>query len=513
MKAILYVRVSSKEQEKEGYSLDAQEKLGYDYAAKKGFQIAKCWKVSESAWKQEREAFNQVIEYSKRHKEIEHIIFDVTDRMTRNDFDKLKIYTLIKEHNKTIHFSRSNKIFNKYSGPDDEFVMDIEVAVAKKMSNDISRKTKMGMQEKAEQGIYPSIVPFGYINNKASKVIELDETRAPYIKRTFELFATGNYSLRMIVNILFNEGFRGKKDNKVGLSIIHKILNSIFYSGYFMWKGKLFKGSHPSIISKEMFDKVQAVFKREHHPYVSRKGFAFNNLMTCGICNCKVLGEIKKSKYTYYHCTFSKGKCGNGYVPEGILVEKFAEAIKPISITEDRLTWLRKTLKDFHKEDGQYQEKQNQVLGSEITKIKNRISALYDDKADGIINEDFWKEKSNKYQEDLIKIEAQKNKINTFKPEYYESTLRTFELCNRLNPIYVRADLEQKAKILKVLASNYSLINATLYPTYRRPFSFIAKWPSCSSWLPDRGRLPNFSVELIAGLNNSRNGQRWQIVY
>ena len=148
-KSLLYVRVSSKEQEREGYSLEAQEKLGKEYAKRNGFEIVRIWRVSESAWKHERKAFNQLIEFAKRHNEIKHIIFDITDRMTRNDFDKLKIYTLINEYNKTIHFARSNKRINKESGYDDEFMFDIEVAVAKKMSNDISRKTKMGMTEKA----------------------------------------------------------------------------------------------------------------------------------------------------------------------------------------------------------------------------------------------------------------------------------------------------------------------------------------------------------------------------
>ena len=68
--ALLYVRVSSKEQEKEGFSLDAQEKLGNDYASRKGLKIAKIYKVSESAWREERTVFNQMIDYANRHPEI-----------------------------------------------------------------------------------------------------------------------------------------------------------------------------------------------------------------------------------------------------------------------------------------------------------------------------------------------------------------------------------------------------------------------------------------------------------
>ena len=94
--SLLYIRVSSEGQE-DGYSLDAQEKLGYEYAQRKNLKIKRLWKVSESAWREERTAFNQLIDYAKNHPEIHHIIFDVTDRMTRNDLDKLKIYKLIKD--------------------------------------------------------------------------------------------------------------------------------------------------------------------------------------------------------------------------------------------------------------------------------------------------------------------------------------------------------------------------------------------------------------------------------
>jgi site-specific DNA recombinase len=64
--ALLYVRVSSKGQEKEGYSLDAQEKLGEDYARRNNLDIVKRWKVSESAWREEQTIFNQILEYAKK---------------------------------------------------------------------------------------------------------------------------------------------------------------------------------------------------------------------------------------------------------------------------------------------------------------------------------------------------------------------------------------------------------------------------------------------------------------
>lgn len=493
-KAFLYVRVSSKEQEKEGYSLDAQEKLGLDYAFRKNLEIVRIWKVSESAWHEERTAFNQLIEYAKRHNETRHIIFDITDRMTRNDFDKLKIYNLIKEYNKTIHFSRTNKIFNRDSGSEDEFMFDIEVAVAKKMSNDISRKTKMGMLEKAAQGLYPSNAPLGYKNNPVTGLIEEDAKISLYIKEAFSFMATGSYSLSMLANKLCNDGLRGRTNNRIGESTFHHLLKNPFYHGVFKWKGKFYQGSHTPLITKDLFVKVQNVLTGNFHPYSNKRAFSFNNLMVCGFCGCKVLGEEKQKKsrngtkkYIYYHCTFSKGRQnhnGNGYVREEKLVEMFEEPIKKITLDNEIAEWLIEGLREYKKNNLELQENRYNVLKDQHDKIKNRLSKLYDSKFDGELNEDIFRAKEREYKNQLTEIESQMDGRQVIERDFYEFGYKTFELSKMLYSQYVRANYEDKAKMLKFVASNYTLNDVSLFPTYRKPFDMLAEGLSHTSWLP-----------------------------
>ena len=483
--ALLYVRVSSKEQEKEGYSLDAQEKLGEDYALRNNLNIVKRWKVSESAWKEDRDSFSEMLEYAKKHEEIKHIIFDVTDRMTRNDMDKIKIYTLIKLYDKTIHFSRSNKTINKYSGSEDEFMLDIEVAVAKKMSNDISRKTKMGMQEKAEQGLYPSNAPLGYRNNKITHLIDVDEQISPYIKRAFSLMASGSYSLSMLVNTLYNEGFRGKKGNRIGKSAIDHFLKNPIYYGAFRWKGQLRQGSHAPFISKELFDKAQSVLSGNFRPYLTKRTFYFNSLIQCGVCGCRILGEIKKDKYKYYHCTFSKGRHNEvGYIPENRLAEMFEEPIKDITLPNEITEWLKEGLKERNKDNSLLQENRLASLQIQYERTNNRINRLFDMRMDKEIDESDFKTKENEYKTQLIEIKAQVDSAKAVNPNFYEDGCKTLELSNRLYSMYVKANYEEKAKILKAVASNYSINDVTIIPTYRKPFSLFAKRASRLNWLP-----------------------------
>ncbi len=387
--ALLYIRVSSKEQEKEGYSLDAQEKLGREYAKRHNLEIVRMWKVAESAWKQDRAQFNQMIEHSKRHPEIEHIIFDITDRMTRNDFDKMKIITLIREFGKTIHFSRTNKIISVDFDADDEFLLDIDVAVAKKWSNDISRKAKMGMLEKAEQGQYPSASPIGYLNNIQTHTIEVDLERAPFIKMAFLEMATGNYSLSSLSDQLYKAGLRSKNGLTIIKPTLGKILNNPFYYGSFLFKGVLYSGIHEPIITKQLFDKVQSILSGKGHSFqTNQKGFAFNNLIRCGECGCKVLGEMKKGKYVYYHCTFSKGRHmgKNTYVKEGRMAMLFEDSVRRVTIPSDKVEWIKKALAESKNDQGRTQEQKLSSLLAQKTKLETRISRLYDLRIDDAID-------------------------------------------------------------------------------------------------------------------------------
>ena len=484
-KTLLYVRVSSKEQEKDGFSLDAQEKLGFDYAKRKGLEIVKTWKVSESAWREERTAFNQMIDYAKRHSEIGHIIFDVTDRMTRNDFDKLKINTLIKEHGKTIHFSRSNKILNREATSEDVFMLDIEVAVAKKMSNDISRKTKMGMQEKAEQGLFPSNAPIGYKNNRITGLIEIDEEKASFIRRMFELRASGSHSLSMLTEQLHREGFRNRKGTRCGKSAIANFLMNPIYRGDVRWKGKIIPGSHSPIVSRQLFDKAQEVREGKARVHVQHKGFAFNNLILCGNCGCKVLGETKKKRYNYYHCTFSKGRHeGKGYIREEKIAELLGESLKAISLDQKIANWLKEALKEEGKSSLELQEKRLDVLKTQHEKINSRLSRLYDAKFDNEITEEVFISKEKEYQTQLLEIKSSMEGLQRNNPRFYEDGCQILELCNRLYPLYVKATYEEKAKLANLTASNYSLLDGNLSPKWKKPFSFIAEGLSRTKWLP-----------------------------
>ncbi|PYX59938.1 MAG: hypothetical protein DMG73_07530 [Acidobacteria bacterium] len=118
----------------------------------------------------------------------------------------------------------------------------MHLVLARHYIENLREEVKKGMREKAEQGIFPSRPPLGYRNNKAERTIEINPDIASIVKRIFELYASGQYSLSELRRVIRAE--TGKTLSKAHL---HTTLINPFYTGNFVWGGKLYRGTHPRI--------------------------------------------------------------------------------------------------------------------------------------------------------------------------------------------------------------------------------------------------------------------------
>ena len=489
-KAVLYLRVSSKGQE-DGYSLDAQEKLGLEYAAKNKLEIARMWKGSESGWgKKKRDNFIQMLDYVKKHTDVKHIIFDCLDRMTRNELDKVKITDLIHTYGKLIHFSRENKTYSVNSSPDDEFMMDIGVAIAKKYSNDISRKVKMGLTEKAEQGYYPTIAPTGYINveNDGISQLELDPVNAPLVKELFEKVASGDYSLLMLEDILYAKGLRNQyRKGKVRKSSLHRMIHNKLYYGVFEWKGKLYvnNAKHTPIVSKELWDKAHEALQEAHRPHISDKNFAYRGLLTCQHCDCTIVGQIAKKKYTYYRCSFSKGQHEHaGYINEKNMPALFAPVVSAVSLPSEFAGWLEDGIKEIAAQQESIRKNKKDILQHEYTATHKKLNRLYDLQLDGGFNKEMLMTKDKELSEDLARIKSELASCEIDGAQVCERVHDTLELATGLEELYSMADDSEKAQILRLLGESYVLDSKnTVIHTYKGAFGLFANMKAAADRL------------------------------
>src|SRR6266498_3144521 len=219
-KATIYARVSSKEQEKEGFSIPAQLKLLTAYAVEKGFAVVQQYVDVETAKRAGRSGFTAMVEFFREQSKAKIpanpcrvLLVEKTDRLYRN----LKDWVTLDELDLEMHFAKENVVFSHDSRSSEKFIHGIKVLMAKNYIDNLSEETKKGMLEKAEQGIYPSFAPLGYINVRCGdkRFIQPDPALAPVIRQLFEWYATGNHSLLDVARKANSEGLTYRKTGNI----------------------------------------------------------------------------------------------------------------------------------------------------------------------------------------------------------------------------------------------------------------------------------------------------------
>src|SRR6187200_2540489 len=218
--AVIYARVSSKEQEKEGFSIPAQLRLLKEYAAAQGFAIAQEYVDVETAKQTGRAAFGEMVAHLKAHPSVRVMLVEKTDRLYRN----LKDWVTVDELDVEMHFPKEGVVLSRESRSSEKFMHGIKVLMAKNYIDNLSEEARKGMQEKAEQGIWPTKTPLGYRNitgPDGKKIIATDSDVAPIIFKLFEWYATGTISLQDVTRRARTAGLVYRKSGvKVPVSTV-----------------------------------------------------------------------------------------------------------------------------------------------------------------------------------------------------------------------------------------------------------------------------------------------------
>lgn len=481
-KCLIYARVSSKEQEETGYSLDAQEKLLKDYAEKNEFEVKKVFRVSESAsGRQIRKTFNELLSYADKNK-VPIILCEKIDRLTRNLKDAASISDWINEDaNRGIHFVKESSIVNKNTRAHENLVWDMKVAIARFYTGNLSEEVKKGQKEKIAQGWLPTKPLLGYktIGDKGHKIHVIDEEKAPLIKKMFEEYSSGNYSLNALVDLMYKEGLRNRENRKIIKSRMHKYLSDPFYWGKIKWNGEIYNGQQEPLITKELFEAVQKKLSRKvGNPQYKTHLPVFKAKINCEECGGLITWETQKGHW-YGHCNHYKKCTQKVYMRQEQVESQLFPLLKNVAPKNNRvLEWLIKALKESHKDEIEYNFQKRESFNRIVRTADRRIEAAYKDKLDGKMPAPLCE----KVMKDTIKEKEEAieglNTLSKSRTAYYEAGFAIHELALKSINIYnsPKAKAEDKRMLLSYAFSNLSLNANKISPKYTPAFEFMAEW-------------------------------------
>jgi len=258
-------------------------------------------------------------------------------------------------------------------------------------------------------------------------------------------------------------------------SVIHKILRNPIYMGRFRWAGREYPGVHQQLVSRELWEAVQQRLdgRCAKGPHSVKHNFAFSGLVSCGHCGCSFVGEIKKQRYVYYHCTGYRQKCPEPYTREEVLAERFARTLKGMALDIDVVEWVAGALRESHADEKHERDEAVARLQANYDQIQTRLDAMYLDKLDGRIDAPFFDRKAADWRREQHGILRAIQVHQDADQSYIEDGIQLLELASDAHQLFLEQEPQEKRRLLEFMVSNASWKEDELSVNLRQPFNLI----------------------------------------
>jgi len=478
-KIILIARVSDIEQRK---ALPAQKLRLERYAEQKKLPY-EYHEFDESAHKEERHKFAELVEHIKKQDGLCYIVFDKIDRLTRDSSqDEVKaLQQLVKQGKIELHFPHDSLYIDQSSSAADWFRLGIGMALAKYYSDSIRDNVKRRFEQMLSDGIWVHRAPIGYKNintgtaQKPIKDIEVDNEKAHFIAKAFEMRATG-MPYAVIAKKLSKAGFRSNiTDSKApNKAFLERILSNKFYYGVMVHAGREYDHKYPTLISRGLFNQCQRVRDERKHEMTKydSKDYTFKKIVKCGRCG-RAVSPFKARNSVYLRC--ANNKCNNPNTAETLIIEGVTADVSNFGIPEHWTEQVIAELRNRHDNQQQYYTQSIDQTRTEYDKIKEKMRKMYLDLLDGRITQAFHDELANdleaKQQElnDRLKLLTSDNKSFQVTASYL------LDLAQRAEQLFKESDESLQQKLLEYVLSNIELNDKKLSYILNDPFRTIVE--------------------------------------
>ena len=453
-KFFIYTRKSTDTEDRQVRSISDQLAELKELAAKEQIEVVDIFVEKQTAKAPGRPVFNEMLLRIEAN-EANGILAWHPDRLARNSVDGGKIIYLLDTGKIT---DLKFPTFWCDPTPQGKFMLSIAFSQSKYYVDNLSENIKRGHRNKVKNGIWPQMAPLGYMNVKNGGITPHPDF-APLVRKTFEAYATGNFTLRQVRD-RFNElGLKGKSDGALAVSNYQKLLKNPIYTGLMRYNGEIHEGKHEPIITKKLFDSVQEVMMRKSKPHSKvLKPYLYRGFFHC-VCGCFITIETQKG-HNYLRCTKRKNPCDQKYVREEIITSQIQNEIKKVSLPDDWIKWM---IEENRKD--QSSEIQSSTLFTDNTKAE---ISLLDSKIEKLMT--LYLESAlslEEYRETKSALVSSKQLLKEKLAAFEQKANNRFELTEKFLKYNVELANEgineEKLHLFKKVGSNFQIKDRTVF--------------------------------------------------
>ncbi|MBP7937905.1 MAG: recombinase family protein [Phycisphaerae bacterium] len=482
-----WVRVSSREQEREGFSLDVQEKAAYQYAEHEKGEIVTQFRIAETATrKEERTEFKRLVQYVKKHAhELDGILCYKIDRATRNLHDYVALEELEQKYGVPLICLTQPTEDTPAGRMMRRTLANMAAFTTEQQSVDVTE----GLKARAEAGLFVGHTPYGYRNLRVDgrSIVEVHPENGPKVTRVFEAYSLEGHTLDSLAEALYAEGtFYTPEQPRFPRSTLYKMLIDRSYIGDLKYKGQWLPGKHPPLVNRHTWDRVQELLGGA--VYRSHESIFGSELIVCGHCGRPVTGELVTKKttgkvYVYYRCArYTAPDHPRIRVRELQLDEQVVAVLRRMR-AQHELTreWLERHLRRRTAETAASNAAKASAVQKELTSVQKQRDQLLNLRLLDEIDNDSFRSKDAELRDRQARLELQLEACSRDHRENGELAVKVFELSQHLEDKWITADPRAKRQILEMLRLNFRLDGASLVMTMRKPFELLSEGPLVQS--------------------------------
>ncbi len=518
-----YCRKSSEDSQRQVASIGDQTNTLKQISEREGLFLKKFFTEERSAKDPGRIVFNDMLERIEKGEADGLLCWDI-DRLSRNPIDNGRLQWMLQKSVIKVIKTPGRSYYPEDAG----LLMSIEGGRATDYVMRLSKNVKRGLSGRVAKGWRPNHGPIGYKNqgDKGDKIIVPDEKTFEIVRKMWDLFLTGTYSVNKILDTANNKwGLRTTIKRKLGgkpvsRAQIYKMFKDPFYYGYFEWKNyeteekELIKGNHQPMITEKEYWRAQVLLGRKGKPQPKTRNFYATGLMKCGECNGTVTAEEKhqiictkcKHKfayegrtacskcnsdiseminptilhYTYFHCTKRPCKtCTQGSIRLEDLETQFGEILSGLKIDDDYLKVALEYLNEKQNDSTSGEKRIRDSLQTAYDNTQTRISNLQREyTSPQNINHDLYTPEEYLEQKKMLlkernDIESELNEVKVKFDQSIEATERTFNFCRFALANFEIGDIQKKRDIFSTIGSNLTLKDKKLSIERLHPYLLV----------------------------------------
>ena len=415
MRAVAYVRVSNASQV-DGHSLTAQARLFRELCKNRGWEPVGVYREEGRSAHvdsiKKRPVFRQLMD-DVHHKRFDVVVVHTLDRWSRNLRVGLEAIAILARHEVGLVSITENL---DWSTPAGRLTANMLGGMAQFYSESLGTHVKKGLDQRAYEGKHTGGLPFSYAScwdeqdgsrrrvcdPEHSGGVHVVPEEAEAVKGMFRRYASGTTTLAELAIRLNREGFRTRNTKRLPgpdgelvsgprlftTASVRGILHNPFYVGLVRHRNEVKPGAHEPLVSKEVFEHVQAMMKRRsgrsrtYTPHPERH-YLLKGLVRCVHCGMPMWAQTYKNGRRYYRehresRSIARCPAAGGFISCDVADEQVGEFIRSIRLPDD---WLDRALERVKLKDRvKHVQEERKRLGERLRRMaKAFVDGLFDD--------------------------------------------------------------------------------------------------------------------------------------